>query len=123
MMTFRRNVIMLQDWPAAAGEWMILIRTTLTGMLVLAATATATAADHCFSRNEQKAKAAAHAVVPLSRVMRQVKQHGEVIRARLCEHGDKLVYQLTVLATDGKVAHTSVDAAEGALPGPRAQGK
>jgi uncharacterized membrane protein YkoI len=102
---------------------MILIRTMLTGMLLLGAAAPAGAADHCFSRNEQKAKAAAHAVVPLSRVMRQVKPHGEVIQARLCEHGGKLVYLLTVLAADGKVAHTNVDAADGALLTPRAQGK
>jgi uncharacterized membrane protein YkoI len=102
---------------------MILIRTMLTGVLLLAAAAPAGAADHCFSRNEQKAKAAAHAVVPLSRVIRQVRPHGEVIRARLCEHGGRLVYQLTVLAKDGKVAHTSVDAADGAPLGPRAQGK
>ena len=74
-------------------------------------------------RSEQKAKAAAHAVVPLSRAIRQVKQHGEVIHARLCEHGGKLVYLLTVLAADGKVAHTNVDAADGALLAPRAQGK
>jgi len=105
---------------------MILIRTMLTGLLLLAATAPASAADHCFSRNEQKAKAAAHAVVPLSRVIRKVRPHGEVIRARLCEHGGKLVYQLTVLGADGKVAHTSVDAADtadAAPSGPRAQGK
>lgn len=102
---------------------MILIRTMLTGLLLLAATAPASAADHCFSRNEQKAKAAAHAVVPLSRVIRQVKPHGEVIHARLCERGGKLIYLLTVLADDGKVAQTSIDAANGALLGPRAQGK
>jgi uncharacterized membrane protein YkoI len=101
---------------------MSLIRTMLMGLLLLAATAPASAADHCFSRNEQKAKAAAHAVVPLSRVIRQVKPHGEVIQARLCEHGGKLVYLLTVLASDGKVAHSSVDAAD-APPGPRAQEK
>jgi uncharacterized membrane protein YkoI len=101
---------------------MSLIRTMLMGLLLLAATAPASAADHCFSRNEQKAKAAAHAVVPLSRVIRQVKPHGEVIQARLCEHGGRLVYLLTVLASDGKVAHSSVDAAD-APPGPRAQEK
>ena len=102
---------------------MTLIRTMLIGLTALGAAAPARAGDHCFSRNEQKAKAAAHAVVPLSRVIRQVKPHGEVIRARLCEHGGKLVYQLTVLAADGKVAHTNVDAADGALLGPRAQGQ
>ena len=102
---------------------MILLRTMLMGMLLLAATVPARAADHCFSRNEQKAKAAAHAVVPLSRAMRQVKQHGEVIHARLCEHAGHLVYVLTVLGADGKVAQTSVDAANGAVVAPRAQGK
>jgi uncharacterized membrane protein YkoI len=103
---------------------MILVRTTVAaGILVLGATATASAGDHCFSRNEQKAKIAAHAVVPLSRAMRQVKQHGEVIHARLCERNGNLVYLLTVLAPDGKVARTSVDAANGAVLGPRAQGK
>lgn len=102
---------------------MILVRTMLTGIVVLGAPVAAGAADHCFSRNEQKAKAAAHAVVPLSRAMRQVKQHGEVIHARLCEHGGHLVYLLTVLGADGKVARTTVDAANGAVLGPRTQGK
>ena len=102
---------------------MTLVRTMLAGLLLLGAAAPAGAADHCFSRNEQKAKAAAHAVVPLSRAIRQVKPRGEVIHARLCEHGGKLVYLLTLLATDGKVAKASVDAANGAEVGPRAQGK
>jgi uncharacterized membrane protein YkoI len=102
---------------------MILVRTMATGVLLLGAAAPAGAADHCFSRNEQKAKAAAHAVVPLSRVIRQVKQHGEVIQARLCEHDGHLVYLLTLLAADGKVAQTSIDATSGTLLGPRAQGK
>jgi uncharacterized membrane protein YkoI len=39
----------------------------------------------------------------------------EVVRARLCHHGEDLVYVLTVLARDGKVTRTSVDAASGAL--------
>ena len=102
---------------------MILMRTIMAGMLVLGAAGTAGAADHCFSRNEQKAKTAAHAVVPLSRAMRLVKPHGEVIHARLCEHAGHLVYLLTVLGADGKVAQTSVDAANGAVLAPRAQGK
>jgi len=102
---------------------MILTRMTLAGMLLLGALAPASAADHCLSRTEQKAKAAARAVVPLSRAMRQVKPHGDVIRARLCERDGHLVYLLTVLGADGKVAQTSIDAANGALLGPRAQGK
>ena len=93
------------------------------GLLALGAAAPADAADHCFSRNEQKAQAAAHTVVPLSRVKRQVKPRGELIGARLCERDGHLVYLLTLLAADGKVAQASIDAASGALLGPRAQGK
>ena len=102
---------------------MTLVRTMLAGLLLLGAAAPAGAADHCFSRNEQKAKAAAHAVVPLSRVKRQVKPRGELIGARLCERDGHLVYLLTLLGADGKVAKTSVDATSGTLLGPRAQGK
>jgi uncharacterized membrane protein YkoI len=102
---------------------MSLLRTMLTATLALGATAPARAADHCFSRNEQKQKAAAHAVVPLSRVLRQVKPRGELIRVRLCERDGHLVYLLTLLARDGKVAQASIDATSGALLGPRAQGK
>jgi uncharacterized membrane protein YkoI len=95
---------------------MIVVRIVVTGVLMLAATA-AGAADHCLTRNEQKAKAAAHAVVPLSRAMHPVRAHGEVIQARLCEQGDKLVYVLTVLGRDGKVAQASVDATNGSVIG------
>ena len=80
---------------------MILVRTMLTGVLVLGATAVAGAADHCLTRNEQKARTAAHGVVPLSRAMRSVKPHGEVIQARLCEHGGRLIYQFRDV--DGEV--------------------
>ena len=47
----------------------------------------------------------------------------ERIHARLCERDGHLIYLLTVLATDGKVAQASIDAANGALLGPRAQEK
>ena len=100
---------------------MILQRTILTGFLFLVAAGAANAAEHCFTRAEQRAKTAAHAVVPLSRAMRAVRKHGEVIHARLCERGGHLVYLLTVLAHDGKVAEASVDAVNGAVLAAHAQ--
>jgi hypothetical protein len=101
---------------------MILQRTILTGFLFLAAAGAANAAaEHCFTRAEQRAKTAAHAVVPLSRAMRAVRKHGEVIHARLCENGGRLVYLLTVLAHDGKVVETNVDAVNGAIIAAHAQ--
>ena len=96
---------------------MILGRLLLTAVLFAGTASVAAAADHCLSRAEQRSRAAAHAVVPLSRAMRAVHKRGEVIHARLCERGGHLVYLLTVLAHDGKVAQASVDAVNGALMG------
>jgi hypothetical protein len=96
---------------------MILGRFLLTALVALGTASAATAADHCISRAEQRARAAAHGVVSLSRAMRAVHKRGEVIHARLCERNGHLVYLLTVLDRDGKVAQTSVDAANGTVVG------
>jgi len=93
---------------------MILVRTMLTGMLALGATA-ASAADHCVSRAEQRAQAASHAVVPLAQAMLSVRGRGEVVHARLCDVGGQMIYLLTVVERDGKVAQANVDAVNGAL--------
>jgi outer membrane biosynthesis protein TonB len=100
-----------------------LVRMTLVGLLLLGAAPAASAADRCLTGNEQRAKTAAHAVIPLSRAMRAVRAHGEIIRARLCEHGGRLVYVLTVLSGDGKVAEAGVDAGNGAVVALREQEK
>ena len=42
---------------------------------------------------------------------------GTVVRARLCHGAGGLVYVLTVLAHDGKVARIEVDAVKGTLIG------
>jgi len=42
---------------------------------------------------------------------------GAMVRARLCRGKDGLVYVLTVLARDGKVARITVDAVKGTLVG------
>ena len=99
-----------------------MVRTMLVGVLALGATSAA-AADRCLTGNEQRARTAAHAVIPLSRAMRAVRSHGEIIRARLCDHGGRLVYVLTVLAHDGKVAEAGVDAGNGAVIALREQEK
>jgi len=99
---------------------MSLLRSVLTGLALGASAAAcggAYAADRCLAPNEQKAKTAAHSVVPLSRAMRTVKQRGEIIHARLCERNGRLVYVLTVLGRNGKVAQASVDAADGSALG------
>src|SRR5690348_12936698 len=106
-----------------AGGPMILGRCLLTALLAFGAASAAAAADHCLTRAEQRAQAAAHAVVPLSQAMRAVHKRGEVIHARLCDHSGHLVYLLTVLEQDGKVAQASVDAASGTVVGAHAHDK
>ncbi len=77
--------------------------------------------NRCLSRQEQRSKAAARLVVPLSKAVRGVRARGagELIGARLCERNGKLVYLLTLLARDGKVLRTTVDAGNGGVIGGR----
>ncbi len=75
----------------------------------------------CLSRQEQRARIATKAVVPLSKLARAVKARGgELLRARLCQRNGGLVYLLTVLGPGGKVRRSVVNARTGAvIRGPR----
>ena len=88
--------------------------------LVVLAAGPAAAADPptCLSQDQRRAAVAAHRAIPLARAVRDVRHRtagAEVVSARLCYHGDELVYVLTVLARDGKVTRASVNAASGVL--------
>jgi uncharacterized membrane protein YkoI len=91
-----------------------------TALVVLAAGGPAAAADPptCLSPDQRRAAVATHRAIPLARAVRDVRHRvagAEVVGARLCYHGDELVYVLTVLARDGKVTRASVNAASGVL--------
>jgi uncharacterized membrane protein YkoI len=99
---------------------MLSARLVVIAGLVLAASAPAFAAerDRCLSPEERRAKIASHEVVPLARAIRAIKvRRAEVVRASLCERAGKLVYLLTVLHRDGKVARVAVDAGSGTVMG------
>jgi uncharacterized membrane protein YkoI len=74
-------------------------------------------AHACLDQRERHAEAGK--VIPLSTAMRtaRARMPGTVVRARLCRGSDGLVYVLTVLARDGKVARLTVDAVKGTLVG------
>ena len=101
----------------------------VAGALAVSATSatSALAADApprhaCLGKAEQRAAVAAHQAVPLAQAIRAVHAHGrrgEVLRARLCRHGDRLDYVLTLLSRNGKVTRVAVDAANGELAGNR----
>jgi len=94
----------------------------LTATLVAAsAPASSGAAEDrsCLSRAEQRAALSTGQTVTLAVAIRSargsVRGHGsrEVVRARLCREEKGLVYLLTMLARDGKVTQTAVDATSG----------
>jgi uncharacterized membrane protein YkoI len=73
----------------------------------------------CLTKAEQRAALSGGQTVTLAAAIRSargsVRGHGarEVVRARLCHEEKGLVYLLTLLARDGKVTHTEVDATSG----------
>jgi hypothetical protein len=71
----------------------------------------------CLDQRERRAEAGK--LISLAAAMRAARSRmpGAVVRARLCHGPDGLVYVLTVLARDGKVARITVDAVKGTLVG------
>jgi len=81
----------------------------------------APAGHGCLDRKERRAETVSGAVIRLAAAIQAAKNRmpGSVVRARLCHGQDGLVYVLTVLARDGKVARIVVDATKGTLVGGR----
>ena len=86
-------------------------------ILSLAPARAAEVAHACLDQKERRAEIESGRVVRLDTALRAVrsKMPGTLVRARLCHGNDGLVYVLTVLARDGKVARLNVDAAKGTL--------
>ena len=101
--------------------FMIRIPVIAAVLMGLSVPAVATAAEHhvCLGKAEQRAAIAQGQAVTLGAAIRSargsVRGRGarEVVRARLCREPNGLVYVLTVLARNGKVTHTTVDATSG----------
>jgi len=77
-------------------------------------------AEHaCLDQKERRAEIESGRLIRLSAAIRAAKSRmpGTVVRVRLCHGHDGLVYVLTVLAHDGKVARIVVDAVKGTFVG------
>ena len=90
--------------------------------LIILSVAPARAAElahACLDQKERRAEVESGRVVRLDTALRAVgsKMPGTLVRARLCHGDDGLVYVLTVLARDGKVARLTIDAVKGTLVG------
>ena len=81
----------------------------------------APAGHACLDQKERRAETASSGVIRLAAAIHAAKSRmpGTVVQARLCRGQDGLVYVLTVLARDGKVARIVVDAVKGTLVGER----
>jgi uncharacterized membrane protein YkoI len=82
--------------------------------------ATGADASHaCLNPKERRALAENGTVVHLAVAVHALKNRvsGTLVRARLCRRSEGLVYVLTVLGHDGKVARAVVDAVKGTLVG------
>jgi uncharacterized membrane protein YkoI len=92
---------------------------SLLAVLLLGASGRqASAAEHrCLNPEQRRAAISGHQAVPLTKAIHLVKSRlkGDIVNARLCEHGKELVYVLTVLARDGKVTRASIDGASGSF--------
>jgi uncharacterized membrane protein YkoI len=75
----------------------------------------------CLDQKERRAETVSGGVIRLAAAIHAAKTRmpGTVVQARLCHGQDGLVYVLTVLARDGKVARIVVDAVKGTLVGER----
>jgi hypothetical protein len=98
--------------------------TSRFAILVLSSTVMAAAAhaadtphrDSCLSKAEQRAAVAANRAISLAqaiKVLREHRRYSEVVRARLCQHDQKLVYVLTLLGRSGKAITATIDAVNG----------
>jgi len=70
----------------------------------------------CLNKLEQHAAVATHRAIALAdaiKILRERGKRSDMVRAKLCQRGDRLVYVLTMLARNGKVTSATVDAANG----------
>jgi uncharacterized membrane protein YkoI len=92
----------------------------LTGLALVSMLAPARAEEAaCLNQKERRAELESGRLVKLATAIHaaRTRMPGTVVRARLCHAQDGLVYVLTVLARDGKVARIAVDAVKGTLVG------
>ena len=104
---------------------MVLLRILPALGVLLALQVPASAAERpkltCLGKEQQRQAVSSGKAVRLAVAIRNSKRRspGEVVRAQLCQDGNSLVYVLTVLARNGKVTRTVINAADGAVTSER----
>lgn len=95
-----------------------LIHLIVLCLALLAKLASAQAVEtlSCLNDREVRSAVAQGRALTLAKIKRELEVtiEGEILRVRLCERADRLVYMLTILHHDGKVRAMMVDAQTGA---------
>jgi len=110
---------MVRATKQSAIQTLVLAAALAVVVVALSPSAHAAEPHVCLNKVEQRAAISHGQAVTLSAAIRSargsVRGRGarEVVRARLCREPNGLVYLLTLLARDGKVTHTAVDATSG----------
>jgi len=101
------------------------IRLSAAAIVLALAAAPALAADAdprvCLNKEAQRAAVLSGQALPLAKAVHAVRgrNRGELVRARLCQGPNGLVYVLTLLARNGTVTRATIDAATGSVIGGR----
>ena len=100
----------------------ILVFLALAAFLLLSpfGLASSAFADGCLSPGDARAAAQSGQIVPLSRVIGQIRAaaNGEILPPpQLCNIGGRYVYLVNVLTRDGQVTRLTVDASSGNIIG------
>lgn len=109
--------------PQATIPAMVVLKLALTALVLtmlapfLVVPADAEPRLRCLTRDQQRTAIAERRALPLATVRKSVRSRvpGEMVRARLCQEPERLIYLLTVLPRDGKVRRVVVDAKSGAV--------
>ena len=89
----------------------------LSGLFAMPSSAADPQQHACLNKAEQRAAVADKKAIPLAQAIKTRREHGhnaDLVRARLCHHGDGLVDVLNfLLGRSGRVICETVDAANG----------
>jgi uncharacterized membrane protein YkoI len=85
------------------------------GLGALACASPAVAQQQCMTHDEMREFVGAGRAVPPAAATRSAREvaPGELVRIRLCRSEDRMIYHITTLRRDGRVAHVTIDGASG----------
>ncbi|HEX2655958.1 MAG TPA: hypothetical protein VHN11_20230 [Xanthobacteraceae bacterium] len=122
LLLFDTLLFMSGSAAGAYERFMVSVTTFFVALALTVALADRAAANEpqgCLDSEQRRGVFASREAMPLAKAVHAVRSHvvGEIVRARLCDFGRGLVYEMIVLGPNGKVTRTIVDAVSGVVVG------